>query len=283
MLTDSHPTGEELLLAIDGELPARRGAQIRAHLAACCGCRDRMAEAEGAIAEFARVRRLALDSQLPPIAGPRALLKARLAELAAKPKAGSWRQFFQFTFASRGAAYLCLALFVAAVVGQVLVRYRSLRTPNWPATSVERGVVPDRNLTPGATRRISLADVCSMDHEEVVREVPTALRQEIFQEYGIVNPHSPDYEIDYLIAPGLGGADDIHNLWPEPYTTETWNAHVKDALEERLHRMVCAGKLDLSTAQSDIASDWIAAYKKYFHTDRPLAPNSDLSRFAGES
>jgi hypothetical protein len=35
--------------------------------------------------------------------------------------------------------------------------------------------------------------------------------------------------------------------------------------------MVCAGKLDLSTAQREIATDWIAAYKKYFHTDRPLS------------
>jgi hypothetical protein len=45
---------------------------------------------------------------------------------------------------------------------------------------------------------------------------------------------------------------------------------VKNSLEELLHQLVCAGKLDLSTAQHDIAADWIAAYKKYFHTDRPL-------------
>lgn len=112
-----------------------------------------------------------------------------------------------------------------------------------------------------------------MAHEEVVREVPTELRQAIFHEYGILNPHAADYEVDFLIAPGLGGAEDIHNLWPEPYASTIWNAHVKDALEERLHEMVCAGTLDLSTAQSDIANDWIAAYKKYFHADRPLALN----------
>jgi hypothetical protein len=41
--------------------------------------------------------------------------------------------------------------------------------------------------------------------------------------------------------------------------------------------MVCAGKVDLSTAQKDIASDWIAAYKKYFHTDAPLSrPEEEL-------
>jgi hypothetical protein len=43
-----------------------------------------------------------------------------------------------------------------------------------------------------------------MAHEEVVRAVPSALRQEVFREYGIVNPRPEDYEIDYLIAPGLG-------------------------------------------------------------------------------
>jgi hypothetical protein len=40
--------------------------------------------------------------------------------------------------------------------------------------------------------------------------------------------------------------------------------------------MVCGGQLDLSTAQRDISTDWIAAYKKYFHTDRPLALHSRL-------
>ena len=35
--------------------------------------------------------------------------------------------------------------------------------------------------------------------------------------------------------------------------------------------MVCGGELELSTAERDIATDWIAAYKKYFHTDRLLS------------
>jgi len=41
-------------------------------------------------------------------------------------------------------------------------------------------------------------------------EVSTSLRQEVFQKYGIVNAQASDYEIDYLIAPGLGGVEDIH-------------------------------------------------------------------------
>ena len=42
-----------------------------------------------------------------------------------------------------------------------------------------------------------------------------------------------------------------------------WNAHVKDKLEDRLHALVCAGRLPLEQAQREIAADWIAAYEKY--------------------
>jgi hypothetical protein len=41
-----------------------------------------------------------------------------------------------------------------------------------------------------------------------------------------------------------------------------------------LPQLVCDGQLDLATAQADIAADWIAAYKKYFKTDIPLATQS---------
>ncbi|MGC2279702.1 MAG: hypothetical protein WA603_06770, partial [Candidatus Acidiferrales bacterium] len=62
-----------------------------------------------------------------------------------------------------------------------------------------------------------------------------------------------------------------------PYSMPAWNAHRKDALEEYLHQLVCAGKLDLPTAQHDIATNWIAAYKKYFHTNAPVSTDSKLT------
>ena len=80
------------------------------------------------------------------------------------------------------------------------------------------------------------------------------------------------YELDYLISPQLGGTDDIHNLWPEPESSTAWNVDAKDALESRLHQLVCQGKINLVTAQRDLATDWISAYKRYFHTDRPIEP-----------
>jgi hypothetical protein len=60
-----------------------------------------------------------------------------------------------------------------------------------------------------------------------------------------------------------GGSNDIRNLWPESYRTEPWNAHVKDKLEDRLHELVCAGQIRLSEAQRAIATDWIAAYRRF--------------------
>jgi hypothetical protein len=47
---------------------------------------------------------------------------------------------------------------------------------------------------------------------------------------------------------------------------------VKDALDRKLHRLVCAGELDLETAQQAIASNWIEAYKKYVSEHPPAPP-----------
>ncbi|MFZ3340757.1 MAG: zf-HC2 domain-containing protein [Terriglobales bacterium] len=275
----AHLSDQELLRAADGELSPRRADQVQAHLSACWDCRARMAEIEGTIADFARAHRHDLDHQLPPMEGPRALLRAQLAELAAQPPAQSWRRLFQFNSPARSAAAVAAMLLIAVTVGSVLfIRNHSARRASWASAPFERGAEPDPTLTPGATRIVSIGDVCSKPHEEVVSQVSPILRQQVFREYGIANARPDDYEIDYLIAPGLGGVEDLHNLWPEPSTSSTWNAHVKDALEEHLHEMVCAGQLDLSTAQRDIATDWIAAYKKYFHTGAPLSMRSSLVR-----
>src|SRR4051812_7013962 len=83
------------------------------------------------------------------------------------------------------------------------------------------------------------------------------------------NAEARAYEVDYLITPALGGADDIRNLWPQPYSRSPWNVYVKDALGDRLWRMVCGGEISLETAQHEIAGNWIAASKKYsIHVSR---------------
>jgi hypothetical protein len=131
-------------------------------------------------------------------------------------------------------------------------------------------LLPGKTLTPGATRLVSINDICSMEHNQVVRPVSEVLRQRVFCEYGLRNVRVENYEVDYLISPGLGGADDIRNLWPQSRYKTTWNSFVKDQLEDYLHREVYAGVIDLAVAQRDVATDWVSAYKKYFHTEERI-------------
>jgi hypothetical protein len=271
---DVHISEEELIQAADGELPDRRADQVRAHLASCWSCRARMADIEGAIANFVRGYRQTLDSQLPSADGPCALLRAQLAELACEADARTSPWARRFISATRVAA-VCVATLAAALVCGVLIRHTTARSGDTSVAAFEHGALPQRSLTPGAARSVTISDVCSMPHEEVVREVSESMREEVLKQYGIVNAGADEYEIDFLITPGLGGTEDIHNLWPEPSKSQTWNSSVKDALEDRLHQLVCSGDLDLTTAQRDIATNWIAAYKKYFHTEAPLTRNSD--------
>jgi hypothetical protein len=84
------------------------------------------------------------------------------------------------------------------------------------------------------------------------KAVPAALRQRVFDEYGITGVDPAAYEVDYLVTPALGGADNIRNLWPHSYASTAWNARVKDELEDRLRDMVCDGSLDLTAAQQEI-------------------------------
>jgi hypothetical protein len=71
----------------------------------------------------------------------------------------------------------------------------------------------------------------------------------------------------------LGGSNSIKNLWPESHRTSPWNAQV-NRLEGKLHELVCAGQLDLKTAQQAIATDWIESYKFY------VSPSPPVSRVA---
>ena len=135
-------------------------------------------------------------------------------------------------------------------------------------------LLPDPQMTPGATLPVATGDVCVSGYSKKVRNVPNDVKQQVYAEYGITSHKPGEYEIDHLISLEIGGSNSIKNLWPQSYLTQPWNAHVKDKLENELHAEVCSGKIDLPTAQHDISTDWIAAYKKYFHTNLPLSSAS---------
>jgi hypothetical protein len=133
------------------------------------------------------------------------------------------------------------------------------------ALAADKPLVPNPVLTPGVVDPAKTKDVICVPgytSQPGVRNVSEAVKMAVFKEYGI-DPKSDQFEIDHLISLELGGSNDIHNLWPQSYTTQPLNAHIKDALENRLHALVCSGNLDLSVAQHDIATDWVGAYNKY--------------------
>ena len=71
-----HIADQELMLALDGELSAHDAARVEAHVSGCWTCRARRQELEHAIADYVRLPKPAL----PSADGPRALLKAQMAE-----------------------------------------------------------------------------------------------------------------------------------------------------------------------------------------------------------
>lgn len=245
-----HLSDEELLLAADGELSARRNKQVQSHLAACWSCRARLRTIEETIADFVAASRQAHDSRLPPAAGPRSSLQAKMAAIAAA-QAGPSQQW------THRAAWVLAAAAIVIVCAAITWNARRMKLDQSVVVAVPRA-----NLTPGAVLLVSKEQVC-MDEHANNRTVPVATRRRVFQAYGIPESDARSYEVDYLITPALGGSDDIHNLWPQSYSATAWNARAKDELEEQLREMVCAGDLDLATAQREISRDWIAAYKKY--------------------
>src|SRR6201987_2084749 len=122
-------------------------------------------------------------------------------------------------------------------------------------------ILPDAKLTPGDTFDVIAQDVCVPGYAKKVRAVPAWLKRQAYAEYGITQYKTGDYEVDHLIPLSLGGSNSIRNLWPQSSKTLPWNSYVKDALERKLQKLVCAGQLDLKTAQSEIASNWIEAYQ----------------------
>ena len=136
----------------------------------------------------------------------------------------------------------------------------ALASPAW----ADSGILPDPQITPGAVRTTNIGEICSHGTREL-RHWDRARDDHIMAEYGLPSGPHPDWEIDHLIPLGIGGADDVANLWPEPRRSiePQWNAETKDRLEWKLRDLVCSGALDVVEAQHMITEDWTAAYSRF--------------------
>lgn len=106
-------------------------------------------------------------------------------------------------------------------------------------------IAPDPRLTPGDALDVTRDDICVPGYSKKVRNVPQAVKEQAYREYGITSRQPREYEVDHLISLELGGSNSLMNLWPESFITEPWNAHVKDRLENKLHEMICSGEIDI--------------------------------------
>jgi hypothetical protein len=132
---------------------------------------------------------------------------------------------------------------------------------------------PNARITPGAVNpAVNQANIhqtiCVRGYSKSVRPSEAYTEQLKFvgiRQYGYSDMRLRDYEEDHLISIGLGGSPtEPQNLWPEPHhVVGGWGSYAKDDLEDRLHTLVCRGRVPLAQAQNAIASDWIAAYKHY--------------------
>jgi len=133
--------------------------------------------------------------------------------------------------------------------------------------------LPDPACTPGAVDpQVTQADIdttiCHRGWTATIRppeDVTSAEKRGSAEAYGYTGPFTTG-EYDHLVPLELGGdPNDPANLWVEPndHPGATSTSNGKDALENRLRELVCAGSLSLDTARLAIATNWVAAAAHY--------------------
>ena len=142
----------------------------------------------------------------------------------------------------------------------------------FPADIVPAPWMPDPTLTPGVVNASITQEnigqtICAKSYRTgTVRpdvEYTNKLKSEQLSARNYSSTNKKLYEEDHLVPLEIGGhPSDPRNLWPE-YWQGKCGAHVKDDLENRLHDLVCAGRLGLAEAQGEIASDWVRAYNAH--------------------
>jgi hypothetical protein len=233
--------------------------RARRHVARCLACRRRVNERRRALE---RLDILTTSDGTPVFSNDdiaRRRLRARLQAVQQAPG----------DFQRRAARWAAAAALVCATA---TLGWLSADRPSNAPSEARTGAIVVRPLaavTPGMALTTNAADVCGTRAPVSRPTLPAEVHLAIFDSYGADINRASEYELDYLITPALGGAPDARNLWPQSYRHTLWNAYVKDELELHLETLVCHGRLPLAEAQRELATDWIASYKRHFATDRP--------------
>lgn len=264
-MTGRHPNDDRLLLAMDLQLSGRRQGRLTAHVASCAHCQTRAAQLKATLADAERAYRRVEAAHADPDLG-----RARL-EGALQEAADAWDRSWWTRVRSDGIETTTISRAVTASAAVVAVIWLAGMSISPRRVVSERGqghALPVAALTPGAVSTLTAAELCAGTRSS--RTVSDDVRRRVLARYGMQDVPADRYELDALVTLDLGGTVAPENLWPQPYASSLWNAHVKDALERLLADEVCHGRIALSQAQRELATDWVAAYKQRFHTETPL-------------
>jgi hypothetical protein len=131
---------------------------------------------------------------------------------------------------------------------------------------------PVEVLNPDVTQETVAATICNptkVHGKNYVRAArpstsyTNGIKVKLMRDQGIDVGRAHEFELDHKLPIELGGHPRNQvNLWLQAWDG-TDGAHAKDKLENRLHRMVCAGKMPLTEAQACIWDDWQACAAKY--------------------
>jgi hypothetical protein len=165
---------------------------------------------------------------------------------------------------SKGSAIVTAGLLLAATCGLAACG---------AATYSESSGLPNIKLTPGAINRaVTQANIrstiCVVGWTATVRPPVSYTNNlkysQLHSGYNLDGDlNMKDYEEDHIVPLETGGNPSSPlNLFPEPHNIK-YGSYVKDQLENRMHQLVCSGKITLRVAQAVFLNNWEKGYLKY--------------------
>ena len=141
-----------------------------------------------------------------------------------------------------------------------------------PANALAIGM-PNPKLTPGltnpaVTQKSIGTTICVVGYTKTIRPPVSYTNKlkydQLHSGYNVQGDmNMRNYEEDHLIPLEVGGHPSSKlNLFPQYYAA-TYGARVKDRLENKIHLLVCSGKITLKAGQAAFVPDWTVGYKKY--------------------
>ncbi len=141
-----------------------------------------------------------------------------------------------------------------------------------PANALAIGM-PNPKLTPGltnpaVTQKNIGTTICVVGYTKTIRPPVSYTNKlkydQLHSGYNVQGDmNMRNYEEDHLIPLEVGGHPSSKlNLFPQYYAA-TYGARVKDRLENKIHLLVCSGKITLKAGQAAFVPDWTVGYKKY--------------------